>query len=619
MREFQLMRYLRRWWWLIAVLAAVSGTLFYTYISSRQTYRAQTMIEFANAKAEEGLYPSGDKIDIQEIRSSSVIAAALNSIDYNGSVDSVRERISISEYLDDQQQAIKTAKMTAGQTYDPFPTRYIITYTSASSETATDTRRMVEAIVNSYVDLYSEKYLSISKVPNSAESLQNLNYDYIEWAEILDSFIKDDLDYLSKMSSQKSRSSTTGYTFKDLYNEYNLIYTIYLPALYADILDHRVTRNRDLLVSRYQYRINQNDLEIRNYEEALSVVENIIGTYTKKNHDTIDYHWRKSDESNSTEVLGNSYVVNSVYDFEKQRDNYQPQEITYDNVMDRYVDLRAHISAKNLDNDYCRYILSFFQDTDWTMTQQDIAIVDERIEYIESRLRTLDALLTATAAEHSSVETVRNVKVRSTVNVREVTNVRLYTIMIVAVFFVFGVVGIIIIGRTMDFVEYRFYTDPSTDLPNRLSCDMQIEKHSQKLLDFPFTCMCIQLTNMNEINAAVGRDAGNETLRIFAGYIHDCADNYGFVGYNGGLQFLCLFEACDEARSTFYQNLLMRTVGEFNRGGHGVVIRYKVAAITATEQTPMSMRELLSSTMQHLRLVPVVTAEGSEEGASGKT
>ena len=81
------------------------------------------------------------------------------------------------------------------------------------------------------------------------------------------------------------------------------------------------------------------------------------------------------------------------------------------------------------------------------------------------------------------------------------------------------------------------------------------------------------------------------------------------MGYNGGLQFLCLFPECDKARSTYYQNLLMRTISEFNRGGHGVVIRYKLASITASESTPLSMRELLSSTMQHLRMAPVIAAE----------
>ena len=616
MREFQLVRYLKRWWWLIAVLSAISGILFYSFISSRQTYRAQIMIEFTNAQAEEGLYPSGDEIDVQEIRSSSVISNALASIGVDSGVDSVRSRVSIGEYLTDEQQAIQQVKWNNGEAYEIFPTQYIITYTSSTQESSTDARRILEAVVDSYIQLYSEKYVSITKVPNSVESLQNLNYDYIEWAEIIDAFIKQDRDYLQKMKGMRTeyRSSNTGYSFQDLYNEYNLIYSVYLPSLYSTILNYHVTRNRELLIARYQYRIDQNNLNIKTYEEALLLVTEMIDSYTNKNHDTMDYHWRgdqNADEANTT-AQGNNYVLGQVYDFEG-RDNYKPEEITYDSVMQRYINLRGDISLKEIDNDYCNYILTSFLNSYSEASESQVREVEELISLIENKLQTLDELLTATAAEHSEVETIRNVRVRSTVNVSEMTNVKLYTMMIVVIFFVFGVIGAIVVGRSLDFVDY---TDPSTDLPNRMRCDMEIENYSKKVLSFPFTCIVIALTNMNEINAAVGRDAGNETLRLFAEYIKECAEDYGFVGYNGGLQFLCIFPDCSKERSTFYQNLLLRTVSEFNRGGHGVKIRYKLAAVTASEDTPLSMRELLSSTMQLLRLTKEVAFD-EEQGGRG--
>ncbi len=612
MREFQLMRYLRRWWWLIAVLSAISGILFYTLISSRQTYRAQIMIEYTNDQAAEGLYPSGDKIDVQEIKSSTVISNALTNTGASIGVDAVRASLTIGESLTDEQKAIQEVKWSYGETYDVFPTQYIITYTSNPGESATDAQRMLEAIVDSYIQMYSEKYVSLSKVPNSVESLQNLNYDYIEWAEVIDEFIKQDRDYLMRMKGMRTdyRSSTTGYTFQDLYNEYNLIYNVYLPSLYSQILNHHVTSNRDLLLSRYQYRINQNNLSIKNYEEALELALEMIKSYTDKNHDTMDYHWRGDEEAESgsdTGALANRYVLGQVYDFEG-RTNYAPEEITYDSVLTRYVNLRSDISLKEIDNDYCNYVLSSFSNSNQTATEAQVREVESLIELIEEKLRNLDALLTATAAEHSEVETIRNVRVRSTVNVSAMTNVRLYTLMIVAVFFIFGVVGTVVVGRSLDFVEYRFYTDASTNLPNRMRCDAEIEKYSKKVLGFPFTCVVITLTNMNEINAAVGRDAGNETLHIFADYVKDCAEDYGFIGYNGGLQFLGLFPDCNDARSTFYQNLLLRMVGEFNRGGHGVVIRYKLSAVTASETTPLSMRELLSATMQKLRIEKEISA-----------
>ncbi|MGX8685854.1 MAG: hypothetical protein ACSW73_03405, partial [Spirochaetales bacterium] len=110
MREFQIARYLRKWWWIIALLSALSGIVFYTAISSRQTYKAKVLIEFTNSKASEGLYPTGDKIDVNEIKSSSVILAALEDIGRNESVDSVRKRTSITAIISDEDAAIQAAK-----------------------------------------------------------------------------------------------------------------------------------------------------------------------------------------------------------------------------------------------------------------------------------------------------------------------------------------------------------------------------------------------------------------------------------------------------------------------------------------------------------------------------
>ena len=37
MKEFQLTRYLRHWWWIVALLSALGGIIFYSYAMSRQT------------------------------------------------------------------------------------------------------------------------------------------------------------------------------------------------------------------------------------------------------------------------------------------------------------------------------------------------------------------------------------------------------------------------------------------------------------------------------------------------------------------------------------------------------------------------------------------------------
>ena len=620
MKEFQLSRYIRKWWWLIAVFSIISGIVFYLAVSSNQTYKAQTLIEFTNPEAKDGLYPTGDSIDVQEIKSSAVIWNALESINRNDSVDSVRKRTSISAVISDEDSARQAAQWAKGNSYEFFPTKYIVSYESAKHKSASNAQEVVEAIVDSFLNTYSTKYMSVSQVPNSVESLQNLNYDYIEWAEIIDSFIQSDRDYLKSIIDTGTifRSSASGYSFQDLYNEYNLIYTIYLPSLYSLILKNHVTSNPDLLISRYQYRKNQNTLAIKNYTEALEVAENMLSSYEKKNEDTMLYHCGSdTTETGLLQSSGNNYVVRSVY--KNSDENVSKASNTYDTVLQRYITLRAAIEERQEDNEYCDYVFSAFKDdrnrTIYSVDQDAVRQVEELIGFIEGRLRVLDKLMSVTASEHIQREVMKNLMVRSTVNVKETVNVKLYTALIVVVFFIFGVTVAVVLGRSLDFVEYHFYTDTTTDLPNRMRCDNEIKQYGNKMLPVPFTVVVISLTNMNDINAVVGRDAGNEVLRVFATHIRDSAEQFGFVGYNGSLTFMGLFPSCDVARATFFNNVLKRSIADFNRGEHGVVIRYKIANATATENSPRTIRELVSMAMSQLRIENVVVAE--EEATPG--
>ena len=612
MKEFQLTRYLRRWWWIIAVLSVLSGVVFYIYIASKQTYKAQTMIEFINDEASEGLYPSGDSIDIEEIRSSTVIWNALESINRSDSVDVIRRRITISAVVSDQDAAIQAAKWEDGIEYEFFPTQYIISYESDRGESSSETRRILEAIVDNFISMFSSKYMSSSEVPNSVESLRNLNYDYIEWAEILDSFINTDRDYLYNMKEAEStfRSSQSGYSFQDLYNEYNLIHTIYLPSLYSLILENHVTKDPELLIARYQYRKDQNNLSIRNYEEALAVIEEMLENYTEKNQETINYLWGsgESADSESLQGVGSNYVLNTVYKSENMTNLN-----TYDSVLNRYIKLRSDLEQKKADNEYCDYVFESFLNNGPDRTGSAYSSYIEQVEsiivFIEARLRSLGKLMSITTSEYINREAMKNIRILSTVNVKETVNIKLYTALIIVVFFIFGVTIAVVIGRSLDFIDYHFYTDTTTDLPNHLACDNEIKQYDGKALPIPFSVIVITMTNIKDINAVVGRDGGNEVLRMFAAQIKENAANYGFVGYNGSLNFMALFPSCDHSRTVYFRNLLMRSVAEFNRGEHGVVIRFKLASSTATAENPHSIRELVSMAMKQLRIEKEVIAE----------
>ena len=60
MKDFQILRYLKQFKFLIAIGSIVAGLLFYYVANNKlQSYTASTVIEYTNAEAEQGLAPDG--------------------------------------------------------------------------------------------------------------------------------------------------------------------------------------------------------------------------------------------------------------------------------------------------------------------------------------------------------------------------------------------------------------------------------------------------------------------------------------------------------------------------------------------------------------------------------
>jgi hypothetical protein len=120
---------------------------------------------------------------------------------------------------------------------------------------------------------------------------------------------------------------------------------------------------------------------------------------------------------------------------------------------------------------------------------------------MENRLRELDELLIKTAAEQSETETVKNVTIRSTVNVSQTMNMRMYTVVVVVVFFMVGCVGSIVVGRVLDILDYKFYVDP----PHQAAQPRQVRHgnlpYDETALPMPFSCIVVAIDNLNEINS----------------------------------------------------------------------------------------------------------------------
>jgi|GEM_PF-124096 len=105
----------------------------------------------------------------------------------------------------------------------------------------------------------------------------------------------------------------------------------------------------------------------------------------------------------------------------------------------------------------------------------------------------------------------------------------------------------------------KSYLDKLTGIPNRLSCDLVFEMYGKKDSLDKVGCAIIEISNLYEINSKKGRNAGNQALVDFSWMLEGVSESFGFVGRNGGNEFLLIIDKCNrEMMEDFFAQLDMR-------------------------------------------------------------
>ena len=90
MKKFSILRYLKQFSLLIFLFSVIGTLAIYFYGNSQQRYVAYAVIQYTNDGAKDGFTPDGSPLNVEEIYSSTVIAAALTDLGYQANIDSVR-------------------------------------------------------------------------------------------------------------------------------------------------------------------------------------------------------------------------------------------------------------------------------------------------------------------------------------------------------------------------------------------------------------------------------------------------------------------------------------------------------------------------------------------------
>ena len=608
MRQFSILRYLKKFSLLIFLLSVIGSLFIYFYAKSQQRYVASTVIQYTNSAAKEGYTPDGSPLNVEEIYSSTVIDAAMADLGFHSNIDSVRSNCYVEEVVPETQQKLNEALVEKGE--DPsYVTDTYRVYFIGNNDTGEDYAwNMLDAIIKNYYEFYAGKYVEEPLQGNGVSVLAEGNYDYVESTQVMEDSISEMLDYLlSKREDYPYfRSVDTGYTYNDLYRIYRLLYNYEIPGLYAAILSNAETNDSDLLVSRLTKDCEDLQLYIENRQERSKSLKKLIDNYSIRNKEMMDYHYQSAE--NGTE----SILKDVEYNHE-----HSNKETTYDGLIQEYVDLNIDVRQKTIEKEHKEYLLSVFEAEDHAQGQKTFSseeirekinrcaeLANKYYQYVENTGRELNRQLSA-----------NYLAMISSINVQPTVNIKLYLVLAIILFVLVGGIGAVLLGRALDFIDYFRYVDKTVQIPNRARCDVYISEWANKLLDENFACVALKMDSLSSLSNEYGREAGDEVLKDFAAILKSYGDLYGFVGHNGSGVFYAFFPKCPPDKLDVILKAIGRQVEKYNNLNQGHTVHYISGKAVSSEDHIFEIRDLLRLALQRMHSEQ---NEAESEDVSGK-
>ncbi len=611
MKNFQILRYLKKLLPIIVIVCVCATYAINIKLKGSNTYVASEVIHYNDPAAEQGLTPTGSKLDVNEIKSSSVMSKVVNRMGLTGtySVDSLISRLSITPLPDADKLAQKEAKLEEGEEYVYEPNTYVVSFTATNSEGQGFARTILDETLDVYFAEYSQKYVNVAPAKNVTDKIESQNYDYIETVELIDTGIEETLNTLYQRMAQTPyyRATGTGVSFSDLADEFNYVRTVRLSSLFSKIYKYQITKNKTVLVSDYTTRIDNNNISNKKEESIVKDTVDIIDAYVKK--------MRESGNTNITY----EYILDNIHERNLQNEDFVAsgdQTVTYDELIYNW---RNHNETKEyaiIDTAYCNYIIDTFSEctgkckdhecekSGSTCTQlhndnydQLKAEVDAELTSLMTELDTLYNTTMKTNDEYNQYLGASYISVLSSASVKSSVNVGLYTLIAFFFLIIVGCGGTILFGRLGDIIHYVFYTDHLTGLPNRAYFDKHLASMDKKLLDDGTVYCVLDIANLASINAEYNRETGDAVIKLFTAYLKEAfAKTKAQPIYNGNGSFVILIDDSDYITAEDILRLFGLRLDERDEYQH-VTINYRVG-IAETFKDNQTARKLLAAALQ---------------------
>jgi len=153
--------------------------------------------------------------------------------------------------------------------------------------------------------------------------------------------------------------------------------------------------------------------------------------------------------------------------------------------------------------------------------------------------------------------------------------------------------------RTLKLEDIAFF-DKQTGLPNRNQCDRIIKKYESAPLKPNLVCIYFDLNNLKQTNDVHGHHFGDQLICSFGKTLQETGYIHGFVGRNGGDEFLAIFENFSLESTEKYIAELKQIVDIFNQENEFVEISFAAGFSTSNDPRAKTIYDLLKIADQNM-------------------
>jgi len=259
------------------ILAIIGGIIF-----NANNSRISTIVEFQWSGINSGEYPDGMRFDYTNIFESYIFAKAIEDLEIQDvTSNDVRANISVNPIIPSNVYSLIEAELLKGNQITYFPNVFSISVNYAQLKlNKEEGAQLLSLLIDYYRDDFEKKYIQRAVIVDFT-NVDLANYDYDEAHKILESqitLIENAVDYVMPLGGDFV-STQLGIGFNDITVRTELIMNIHLLAISARINNYLLTKDINLLVTKYRYDIEKLELNLAKYSAIEIGLQEMVDNY----------------------------------------------------------------------------------------------------------------------------------------------------------------------------------------------------------------------------------------------------------------------------------------------------------------------------------------------------